>query len=243
MPRPSGRRNGQLGRGRAGGAGSSRCSSGCGRARTGRSPAAAPATPAASPAHSQTRAACRSAPGCRRRRRRSRARRRGQLEPCRHGIASRAARRSRLPRLPALSDRSSSGQPEQYRVERDRERERRARQERRAGEQSDEPRPLPPNSSIRQANVRMVAMSWPVCQTPPRVVTHRICVENPNRAVSQARSAVERRRPDRAVHQHIPTDMAARIALIPGLHLVGPDRPGTATSGMSTIAGNGANGT
>ena len=27
-------------------------------------------------------------------------------------------------------------------------------------------------------------MSWPVCQTPPRVVTHRIWVEKPNRIVS-----------------------------------------------------------
>ena len=35
-------------------------------------------------------------------------------------------------------------------------------------------------------------MSWPVCQTPPRVVTHRIWVENPNRIASQTRSTEPR---------------------------------------------------
>ena len=68
-------------------------------------------------------------------------------------------------------------------------------------------------------------MRWPVCQTPPRVVTHRIWVENPNSSASQNRST-SRGTPIRpSSHQHSPTAGAARSALMPGLELVGADRP------------------
>ena len=71
----------------------------------------------------------------------------------------------------------------------------------------------------------MVATRWPVCQTPPRVVTHRICVENPNRTVSHSRS-ISRATPIRpSSHQHIPTPTAASTALIAGFQLVRGDRP------------------
>ena len=86
-------------------------------------------------------------------------------------------------------------------------------------------------------------MSWPVCQTPPRVVTHRIWVENPNRIVSASRST-SRRTPIRARSiQHSPTHAAARTALIPDSSWSAVTAPITATTGMKTIAGNGANGT
>ena len=63
-------------------------------------------------------------------------------------------------------------------------------------------------------------MRWPVCQTPPRVVTHRIWVENPNRTVSQRRSA-SRSTPTRpSSHQHIPTPAAGEDRVDAGLQLV-----------------------
>ncbi len=86
-------------------------------------------------------------------------------------------------------------------------------------------------------------MSWPVCQTPPRVVTHRIWVENPNRIVRASRSA-RRRTPIRARSiQHSPTQAAARTASIPDSIWSAVTAPMTATSGMKTNAGKGANGT
>ena len=100
-----------------------------------------------------------------------------------------------------------------------------------------------PTDSMRQANVRIVAISWPVCQTPPRVVTHRIWVEKPNRIVRASRST-SRRTPIRASStQHSPTPIAARTALIPDSIWSAPTAPRTATTGMKTTAGNGANGT
>ncbi len=47
-----------------------------------------------------------------------------------------------------------------------------------------------PCASNRAANVRTDANSWPVCQTPPRIVIHHIAVLSPKRMTSQARSAV-----------------------------------------------------
>ena len=71
----------------------------------------------------------------------------------------------------------------------------------------------------------MVAIRWPVCQTPPRVVTHRIWVENPNRTVSQNRS-VSRATPIRpSSHQHMPTPGRGEERVDPRFHLVRGDRP------------------
>ena len=86
-------------------------------------------------------------------------------------------------------------------------------------------------------------MSWPVCQTPPRVVIQRIWVEKPNSSVSQNRS--ERRlTPIRPTSHHaIPTPAAASAALIPDSTWSAVTAPSTATTGMRAMAGNGANGT
>ena len=104
-----------------------------------------------------------------------------------------------------------------------------------------------PHSSTRQANVRIVATRWPVCHTPPRVVTHRICVEKPNRIVSHSRSTrrwTPRSRP--SSHQHRPTPPAAEHGVDPGFDLVGARgaqrsrraasarRPGTARTARRT---------
>ena len=89
----------------------------------------------------------------------------------------------------------------------------------------------------------MVAIRWPVCHTPPRVVTHRIWVEKPNRMTSQSRSMI-RRTPIRPRSiQHRPTPAAASSALIPLSSWSADTAPMTATSGMNTSAGNGAKGT
>ncbi len=86
-------------------------------------------------------------------------------------------------------------------------------------------------------------MRWPVCHTPPRVVTHRICVEKPNRAVSQARS-VSRSTPTRpSIHQQVATPSPARMAFTPDSTWSAVTGPVSATSGIRAIAGNGANGT
>ena len=69
-------------------------------------------------------------------------------------------------------------------------------------------------------NVRIVATRWPVCHTPPRVVTHRICVENPNRIVSHRRS--QRRADSDPAEQHPAQADAARReeGVDPGLELI-----------------------
>ena len=85
-------------------------------------------------------------------------------------------------------------------------------------------------------------MRWPVCQTPPRVVTHRIWVENPKSRTSQPRST-SRRTPSRPTsHQHRPTLAAASAALMPGSHMSALSGPMRATRGIRATAGNGANG-
>jgi len=90
---------------------------------------------------------------------------------------------------------------------------------------------------------RIVAISWPVCQTPPRVVIHQICVENPSRITRKNRS-INERTPARPVnHQASPTHDAARAALIPGSSWSATCGPTTATIGMRAIPGNGPNGT
>ena len=100
-----------------------------------------------------------------------------------------------------------------------------------------------PHSSIRQPSVSSVAIRWPVCHTPPRVVIHRIWVEKPSSATSHTRSH-GRCTPIRpSSHQPIPTVDAARIALTPDSISSAVTGPVIATSGMSAIAGNGANGT
>ena len=100
-----------------------------------------------------------------------------------------------------------------------------------------------PRSSMRQAKVRIVATRWPVCHTPPRVVTHRIWVEKPNRTASHSRST-QRRDPDPPeYHQHSPTAPAASSALIPDSIWSAATGPMSATRGMNATAGNGANGT
>ncbi len=82
-----------------------------------------------------------------------------------------------------------------------------------------------------------------MCQTPPRVVTHRIWVESPNSTVSHSRSD-SRATPIRpSSHQHMPTPEAARAALIPDSNWSAVTGPTSATIGMSATAGNGAKGT
>ena len=82
-----------------------------------------------------------------------------------------------------------------------------------------------PHSSIRQANVRIVAIRWPVCQTPPRVVTHRIWVENPNRTVSH--DAVDQP-PDADPAEQPPAQADARRGQERVDHRTPPGRPSTA---------------
>ena len=86
-------------------------------------------------------------------------------------------------------------------------------------------------------------MSWPVCQTPPRVVTQSICVEKPNSADSHSLSETRFTPTRPSSHQHIPTPAPARIALIPDSRWSAVTGPIKATSGSNAIAGNGANGT
>ena len=100
-----------------------------------------------------------------------------------------------------------------------------------------------PKSSMSAPKVRIVATRWPVCHTPPRVVTHRIWVENPNRTASHSRSTTFRTPIRPSSIQHSPTPPAARIALITGSTWSAVVAPMSATSGMSATAGNGANGT
>ncbi len=82
-----------------------------------------------------------------------------------------------------------------------------------------------------------------MCQTPPRVVTHQICVENPSRIAiaSRSRSFDAPIRPD--THHASRTTIEARNALMPGSSSSALTAPTAATSGTRTIAGNGANGT
>ena len=86
-------------------------------------------------------------------------------------------------------------------------------------------------------------MMWPVCQTPPRVVTHHSWVLKPSRTTSQNRS-VSRLTPSRPSSiQHRPRVPAASEALIPDSHWSSTTGSKTSASGMNRIAGNGANGT
>ncbi len=86
-------------------------------------------------------------------------------------------------------------------------------------------------------------MSWPVCHTPPRIVTHQVAVESPKRATSHARSRARTtpRRPARRQSSASPT--TARPELTAGCQLIAACGPTAATRGRSTNAGNGANGT
>ena len=87
-------------------------------------------------------------------------------------------------------------------------------------------------------------MRWPVCQTPPRVVTHRIWVENPNRIASQSRSTMPLDADPPEQHPAQPDATGGEDRVDPRLDLVGGrSAPMSATSGMSATAGNGANGT
>ena len=82
-----------------------------------------------------------------------------------------------------------------------------------------------------------------MCHTPPRVVTHHICVPKPSSSTSPNRSR-SWRTPIRPVTHHARSSPnAARPALIPDSHWSAVAAPTAATSGMSTTAGNGANGT
>ena len=82
-----------------------------------------------------------------------------------------------------------------------------------------------------------------MCQTPPRVVTHQIAVEKPSRTTSQRRSTIERT-PRRPTSAHaMPTVAAASPALTIGCQVSACSGPTSATSGISRMAGNGANGT
>ena len=58
-------------------------------------------------------------------------------------------------------------------------------------------------------------MRWPVCHTPPRVVTHRIWVEKPNRIASHRRSMIRGTPMRPSSIQHRPTPLAASTALTP----------------------------
>ena len=93
------------------------------------------------------------------------------------------------------------------------------------------------------AKVRSAATRCPVCQTPPRVVTHQIWVLNPKRIASHSRSTSERTPILLISHQHSPTSIAARPALIPVCHDAAVRGPTIATRGISPKAGNGAKGT
>ncbi len=96
---------------------------------------------------------------------------------------------------------------------------------------------------MRQANVRIVAISWPVCQTPPRVVTHRIWVEKPNRIVSASRSNSAADADPAEEHPAQPDAAGGEHRVDPRLDLVRADRPEDRDERHQTTAGNGANGT
>ena len=100
-----------------------------------------------------------------------------------------------------------------------------------------------PNISPISSSVRIIATRCPVCQTPPRVVTHRTWVPSPRSSTRPNRSR-SRSTPIRpAAHQARKTTVAARKALTPDSIWSAVTGPTSATSGASTIAGNGANGT
>ena len=86
-------------------------------------------------------------------------------------------------------------------------------------------------------------MRWPVCHTPPRVVTHQMAVENPRRTAIHRRvpMVVTPARP--ASQKARPTSTAAMTELTIGCHVSAWKGPVSQTSGMRAMAGNGANGT
>ena len=100
-----------------------------------------------------------------------------------------------------------------------------------------------PNISAIRNSVRMIATRWPVCHTPPRVVTHQTWVENPSRSARASRSRIRPAPMRPATHQAQSTPNAARNALIPVSHWSAVTGPVRATIGARTRAGNGANGT
>ena len=82
-----------------------------------------------------------------------------------------------------------------------------------------------PHSSIRQQNVRIVATRWPVCQTPPRVVDPQDLGREPEEDRQSTGGRRSRATPMRPrSHQHRPTPVAARIALIAEFPLIRADR-------------------
>ena len=100
-----------------------------------------------------------------------------------------------------------------------------------------------PNISASRNRLRISAIRWPVCHTPPRVVTHHTWVEKPSSTASARRSR-QRVTPIRpGTHQARNTTTAARPALIPVSHWSAVTGPISATRGINKIAGKGANGT
>ena len=82
-----------------------------------------------------------------------------------------------------------------------------------------------PNSSASMSIVRMIATRWPVCHTPPRVVTHHICVPKPSSSTIPNRSRSRRDAdPARDPPARAAAPIAARTALIPDSQLVGRPR-------------------
>ena len=75
-----------------------------------------------------------------------------------------------------------------------------------------------PNISAISSRVRIIATRWPVCQTPPRVVTHQTCVEKPSSSTRATRSRIRSTPIRPAVHHASSTTVAASPALIPDCH-------------------------
>jgi hypothetical protein len=91
--------------------------------------------------------------------------------------------------------------------------------------------------------VSSVATIWPLCHTPPRVVTHHSAVEKPNSRTSQKRCARLATPSRPSSIQHRPTVAAASAALTPDSKRSTVSGPKIATDGVNSTAGNGANGT
>jgi hypothetical protein len=78
------------------------------------------------------------------------------------------------------------------------------------------------HASISAATVSIAAIRWPVCQTPPRVVTHQIGVENPSRATSRSGPRSSGPRVEPPAHPDVDRGHRRVDDLLPG---VGPNRP------------------
>ena len=81
------------------------------------------------------------------------------------------------------------------------------------------------SSRSGSASVSSVAISWPVCQTPPRVVIHQIWVEKPSSSTSQNRSTSDRTFSRPSSHQRHPDRRRGEDRVDRGLEVVGGDRP------------------